>query len=346
MDNSRLIAVFLAMFMTVAAITNGYEDDPNDFVTEVVEYVQGIGIPSDTLTLQPFNLSETVIGRPTVDTTGDGWDIPAGQIVPVVSVFPAFRSFELVSIGQGGHLVVKFSHPVADDKNNRYGIDFIVFGNARFHIQENGVWTNGDPDQTTLAGVYTEPAIISVSQDGTKWYSFTDDQMFMANDPNFTVCAAGSGNGPFGDDFAPTLGRIYDTETPDTSIGAWNLWWGEPTNPTAPMDPALSGTVLTGQTVAHAARQYGESAGGTGFDIDLLDLPRNENGLKWFQYIRVDNPSGSGLTPEIDAFSDVAACGDYKHPFPQGDINQDCIVDFRDLAEMASNWLTCTWACQ
>jgi hypothetical protein len=47
--------------------------------------------------------------------------------------------------------------------------------------------------------------------------------------------------------------------------------------------------------------------------------------------------------PEVDAIADVAACGDYKHPYPPGDINQDCSVDFRDFAIMTANWLQCTW---
>ncbi len=54
-------------------------------------------------------------------------------------------------------------------------------------------------------------------------------------------------------------------------------------------------------------------------------------------YIRITGGSGdyrfSVLSPE-------PRCGDLDHPYPPGDINQDCIVDIRDLAIMASNWLT------
>jgi hypothetical protein len=35
-------------------------------------------------------------------------------------------------------------------------------------------------------------------------------------------------------------------------------------------------------------------------------------------------------------------CGDNLHPIPIGDLNQDCIVDFFDLAILASHWLECT----
>ncbi len=35
-------------------------------------------------------------------------------------------------------------------------------------------------------------------------------------------------------------------------------------------------------------------------------------------------------------------CGDLDHPYPPGDANKDCRVDFADLALMASYWLQCT----
>ncbi|NIA16896.1 MAG: hypothetical protein GWO86_00980 [Planctomycetes bacterium] len=35
----------------------------------------------------------------------------------------------------------------------------------------------------------------------------------------------------------------------------------------------------------------------------------------------------------------VEACGDATHPYPQGDLNQDCVVDGRDLARFGINWL-------
>jgi hypothetical protein len=35
-------------------------------------------------------------------------------------------------------------------------------------------------------------------------------------------------------------------------------------------------------------------------------------------------------------------CGDPWHPYPNGDLNYDCHVDFSDFAIFASNWLECT----
>lgn len=35
----------------------------------------------------------------------------------------------------------------------------------------------------------------------------------------------------------------------------------------------------------------------------------------------------------------TSCCGDKDHPYPQGDINRDCRVDFKDLALLSSHWL-------
>jgi hypothetical protein len=35
-------------------------------------------------------------------------------------------------------------------------------------------------------------------------------------------------------------------------------------------------------------------------------------------------------------------CGDDAHPYPVGDFNEDCVVDFNDYALLVANWLICT----
>jgi hypothetical protein len=42
--------------------------------------------------------------------------------------------------------------------------------------------------------------------------------------------------------------------------------------------------------------------------------------------------------PEVVA----GTCGDDDHPYPEGDANKDCSVDFRDFAEIGDYWLDCT----
>jgi hypothetical protein len=84
-------------------------------------------------------------------------------------------------------------------------------------------------------------------------------------------------------------------------------------------------------SVARLAETYGDSAGGTGYDLNRLDLPIDPNtDLKWFQYIRIDDKSGDGTT-EIDAVADVSCPGDYRHPAPIGDLNNNYRVDMEDV---------------
>ncbi len=298
-----------AIVMIVTTVSPGYEfsENPSDFATEVVEYVQGGPVPTDWILQAPFNQPLAALGRPTIDTTGDNWSIPVGEPVAVLPVYPAFRMFELVSIGEGGHLILAFDHPVVNDPRNPCGIDFIVYGNA-FQTTGGGVmWTNGDPNAAVIqtATVWSEPGIVSVAQyhdpahpELTDWRTFAPPQG--------------------ADMFAPTLGRIYDPANAP-SQPPHNGWWGAPTHPLIPFNPALSPASFVGRTVAEYAAKYGYCAGGTGFDLDDVNLP-------WFRFIRISNPAGSGMTPEIDAVADV----DPDAPAPDFDCDTD--VDVDDIA--------------
>jgi hypothetical protein len=326
MSRAEIYTGFLVVCLFVAAVAKACDYDQNDFAAQVIEYVQGDGVGIDYITHNPFNDPNTALGRPTLITTGDNMSMPASQSVPVVPVYPPFRSFEVVTVGNGGRLTVKFNHHVANDKNNPYGIDFIIYGNARQTISGGQNWANGNPELTTVTGsVSAEPGIVAVSQDGNNWHYFS--------------------NGPYADGFAPTASYEWDDV---------NNVWADELDPTRPVDPNLTAASLNGKTVAHVIELYNGSAGGTGFDIGAL-------GLDWIQYVRIDDDANSGVTTEIDAIADVSCCGDYKHPYPAGDLNEDCRVNFfdfailaqdwlaesdwDDLATLADNWLVCTWKC-
>ncbi len=310
----------------------GYVYDPNDFAMAVIDY-QPAGMMNDWLSGIAFDDPNAALGRPTVDTTGDDWSIPLDTPAPVVPVYPAFRHFEVAFLGEGGSITLAFNNPVRDDVHNPYGIDFIVFGNAPQALAAGQSWDNSDPTEVFVGpSGGSEPGIVSVSQDGVTWYSFTSDPNFMAGNANFIKLPPDGEDGPFCDGFAPTLGRVYDPCNADTSIGEWNRWWAEPTNPTLPLDTTLSFEALAGRSVARVAQIYGDSAGGTGYDIARLDLPVDpETQRKWFQYVRIDDAPGGGGT-EIDAVADVSCPGDYRHPAPVGDVNGDWRVDERDAA--------------
>jgi len=299
-------------------VAAGPDYDSNDFAVEVVEYVQGEGVGRDWLTRQPFNDPNAALGPPALKTTGDGWYVPTDESVPVVPVYSPFRASELVTIGNGGQLTVKFNHPVADDENNPYGIDFIIYGDAYQLIGKGQGWTNGNPEEIILAGsASAEPGIVAVSQDGQNWYYFS--------------------SGPYADSFAPTAGRRWDDV---------NDLWAEELDPTKPVNPNLAASDMEGMTLAEMIRAYDGSAGGTGFDLRRL-APEDyaalavdpNNGNRWVQYIRVQDDPYSNVTTEIDAIADVRCCGDYKHPYPVGDLSGNCTVDYEDLAMLSRYWL-------
>ena len=333
---------------------DNYVYDPNDFATDWIEY-QPNGMGRDWLNGEPFDNPENVLGRPTFDTTGDDWFFPEDDYTPVNPIYPAFRYNELLFLGDDGYVVVEFNHPVRDDENNPYGIDLLVFGNAFQVLVNGGGWENGNPESyTVLPEGYHEDGVVSVSQDGITWYSFARDTDFMTDDPDFIKLTSDPNDpeydpndGPFCDSFAPTLGRVYSYDPiyadpnliTDPNTGRLNQWWAEPTNPTLPVDPDLGFSSFGGYTLARICNVYGSSAGGTGYDIGKLNLPVDpDTGLKWIKYVRVDDKF-SGGNAEIDAFADVSACGDYKHPFPMADFTQDCIVNLYDFAFFAGYWL-------
>ena len=243
-----------------------------------------------------FDDVENVLGRPTSYMYGQ-WG------GPVSPYNPAWKEDELLTLeGEDDYVIIEFDHDVVDDPNNPFGLDFIVFGNS-FGVGQTDEYYSPDmgPNGILFSGSGTpEPGLVEVSQDGKKWYAFE--------------------NGPFCDDFAPTLGFNYDDVNPDTALYSGNRWWGKMTDACYPVDPSLSWTSLQGGTLAEVAKRYNGSAGGTGYDIDKLPLPRNAQGRKWFRYVRIsgmesDTPNDDGdyiTMPEVDAVADVAPVSGYK----------------------------------
>ena len=112
-DHARIavLAAWLPAALSLVVRTGeawAAEYDPANFAVEVVEYVEGTGVPKDWLTGIKFNNQVEAgkplppLRRPTVDTTGDGYNTGSPLApVPVVSVNPPLRYYELVSIGEG-----------------------------------------------------------------------------------------------------------------------------------------------------------------------------------------------------------------------------------------------------
>jgi hypothetical protein len=203
------------------------------FATEVVSYAAGANVPPG------YDDPSAALGSP-VRSTGTGpFD---GDIGPFNAPYTADQ---VVSIGAGGSLVVRFDHRVADDATNAYGIDLLVFGNAFLGLDFETGLANGT--------IFDEPARVAVSQNGVDWI----DVPLFADGMFPTLAYANNPNGPFG------------------SGGTG------PTCYTCPVDPSLALGDFAGLDVNQIAALYGGAGGGLGIDLAPLGLPWIEYVRVW-----------------------------------------------------------------
>lgn len=165
--------------------------------------------------------------------TGEGvW--PA----PVTPFNGAWGSDEVVSLGEGGYLTVRFDEPITNDPTHLYGVDFMIFGNGFFGDDD---YPNGQ-----VAGLFEEgPFAVSISADGT----------------DFTPLA-----GTLFDAMFPTLGYL-DLDGPyDPNPGSVLSDF------TKPVDPSLTYDDFHGRTFAEIVTMYDGSGGGIPLDIGPTGL--------------------------------------------------------------------------
>jgi len=194
------------------------------FAAEVVSYTPGTNATAG------YTDPSVALGSPGRATGTGPFD---GSLTPFNA---PYQGSDVVSIGAGGQLTVRFDHPVADDAANPYGIDLLVFGNAFLGIDFNTGLADGS--------VFAEPARIAVSQDGVSWFNVP-----ILADALFPSLAYQDVTDPFGSD-----GSV-------------------PTSYTRPMNPALGLADFAGKTTAELAALYAGSGGGAGIDLSPLGLP-------------------------------------------------------------------------
>jgi hypothetical protein len=311
MVSKRKFLGFAAMLL--AALSSAVP--ASDFATELVTYSGSFGA-------SPYDDPCSVLGKPTT-WVYDDWD---GLTYACSLVFPAYLTDPnddkvVTTLNDSAEIVVKFDHRVGDDPGNRYGIDFVVFGNSAFATLD---WVEHDTDMAQCqlrspAAVNSEAVLISVAQQPEgPWFCFAD--------------------GPYGDTTFPTNAFAWDTDVND---------WGVEHDWLKPIDPNLNVSDFDGLSAAEAIALYDGSAGGTGFDLQELEPEDYEalatdanSGQKWIQYIKVEYLPGGSYAGEIDGFADAAGCGDYQHPYPVGDIDENCRVDYEDLGLVGQYWLS------
>ncbi len=143
---------------------------------------------------------------------------------------------ELLAIGAGGSLTLRFDEPIVDDPMNPYGLDLILFSNTGYASDLGYGVTSG----STLGGGGV--ALIEVSQNGEAWT------------PLATVLTA---------QIFPTLG-YQDIDDPFSPPAG-----SVPTDFTLPLDPAFDPSGLSLEQIIAA---YAGSGGGLGLDLSTTGL--------------------------------------------------------------------------
>jgi len=217
------VLVVCVVLLGVAA-----DADADPFAMEVISYDTGTSANPPELEHPTYVNPLMALGEPTRSTA----DWFTGAPVDVTPFNGPWEDTELVSVGPGGWLSVKFDHPVEDAPENEFGLDLIIFGNAGLM---DSAWPNGVAgDPAALFGA--ETSTVSVSQDGLTW----------VNVP-----------GADADGWWPTLG-YRDSSGPYAADGTI------PTDFTQPVDPAAD---PDGKTFSELVALYDGSGGGTGIDL-------------------------------------------------------------------------------
>ncbi len=252
--------------MNATLLANPIEASP--FAADVVDYDAGLNPTAG------FTDADTALGSPERFT---------GELSPfpgIVSPFnPAFGSDEIVSIGAGGFLEVRFDQAIRDDAGNPFGIDFLIFGNAGFLDAgfPNGVI--GDPP--SMFGVGGD-ATVQVSQNGLDWVTIETRML----------------------DLMPTMGY--------SDSGAFDLVPGTiETDFTRPVDPSVVLGDLAGKSLTQLVDLYSGSGGGIGFDL-------SGTGLEEVLYIRVLNESALAFEIDAFADVSVPSPGGVAFLAPPG----------------------------
>jgi len=253
------------------------------FADYVIEYSPG---PGQWVANPQYNVPSRALGRP----YGVSESIPDNS--------------SLVTLGDGGCIVLGFNRPVWDDPRNPHGLDFIVFGNS--------TWVGGDPSYRWL-----EPAFVEISMDANG-NGLPDDEWFLLLPNKLPSELVGSPASNADTGYSRTVLRHYAEYTPTLAL---------PTDKT-PEDFYTVPDRLSYADDPDSLLIDEGSGGGDAFDIALAARqvspgvpadPLEYAGIPRFDSIRITDAivgDSAGIlgeiSAEIDAVSDVS-------PLPGGE---------------------------
>lgn len=250
MQKSLFVSLALASALLVSRSASA------QFADAVVSYTSGAGF-------QPgFNSPASALGEPSRVTV----DLFGGPVDPFNS---AYLNSQLVSLGSGGSLTVRFNSPILDDPGHAFGVDFNIYGNAGFVITNEFdlntfTWVGTPRAGGALYGADSTATRVSVSADGITFYALN----------------------PL---LAPTVDNLFPTD------GMGNF--------AAPVNPSLNASSFAGQDLAGIRSLYNGSGGGAGFDISWAQDGLGQSvSLGSISYVRVEVFTGNA---EIDGFAIV-----------------------------------------
>jgi hypothetical protein len=145
MKKNLFVSLALAGLFVIPTIAR------SQFADTVVSYTEGSGV------LSGYNVPAAALGAPTTFIGYQNAD----------PFNPPYQSSDIVGIGTGGSLTLKFNTPIQNNPGNPFGLDFIIFGHAGFNEDfDTGTATDG----SFFTGG-TSDVRVSVSADGSTFYT-------------------------------------------------------------------------------------------------------------------------------------------------------------------------------
>ncbi|HTI70865.1 MAG TPA: PEP-CTERM sorting domain-containing protein [Candidatus Limnocylindria bacterium] len=225
------------------------------YATDVINYNHGTGFATEFGSGAGYTNSAAAIGEPSKVTPGDFGG-------PVDPFSPPYTRDQVVSIGTGGSLTVKFTSPIVHDASHPYGLDFTIFGDTGFSIV-NGDFGGGGVTDGSLFNPRGAVTTVSVSADGANFFKLNPS-------------------------LAPVIGDYYPTD----GSGNFGL----------PLNPALKPGDFAGANMAKIRSLYAGSAGGASYSLAwAIDGAGSTVAIDAVNFIRIDVLSGAAQVDGISA---------------------------------------------